>query len=128
MKRRVQIRDIGRSELPVVSPVGPDDLFPLPAPYDKFDEQPGWKELSVEAKGRASCTLDGVVGLSIPSPETPEEERQYVDQFVDGTDAQDRVAGQGVQLAGATHEQHRHQACADRQAHLDRGSVARFRA
>jgi len=84
MSRRVRIRDIGRSELPVVSPVGPDDLFALPAPYDKIDEQPGWKELSEEAKGRMSCTLDGVVGLTIPEPESAEDEQKYVDQFVEG--------------------------------------------
>ncbi len=84
MSRRVEIRDIGRRELPVVSPIGPDDLFPLPAPYDKVEDQPGWKELSKEAKSRMSCTLDGVVGLSIPEPQTPEDEQKYVDQFVDG--------------------------------------------
>jgi Fe-S oxidoreductase len=84
MASRIQIRDISRESTEILSPIGPDDLFPLPAPYDKLEEQPGWKELSEQAKARMGSTLDGVVASGIPNPETPEEEQKYVDQFVEG--------------------------------------------
>ncbi len=84
MATRIQIRDISRDSFEVLSPIGPDDLFPLPPPYDKLEEQPGWKELSETASSRMGSTLDGVVASGIPNPETPEEEQKYVDQFVEG--------------------------------------------
>ena len=84
MSDKVSLKDISRTDLEVLSPIGPDELFPLPAPYDKVEEQPGWKELSDEAKATTACSLDGVAASSIPQPETPEEEQEYVDQFVEG--------------------------------------------
>ena len=84
MSDKTSVKDISRTDLEVLSPIGPDELFPLPAPYDKVEEQPGWKELSDEVKSNTACSLDGVAAASIPKPETPEEEQQYVDQFVEG--------------------------------------------
>ncbi|MFC1662122.1 (Fe-S)-binding protein [Gemmatimonadota bacterium] len=84
MSDNVRVKDIGRKKLEVLSPIGPDDLLPLPPPYDKIEEQPGWKEMSDDAKANTQCTLDGVASTKLPQPETPEEEKGYVDQFVEG--------------------------------------------
>lgn len=83
-KSRVRVKDLARRDLKVLDPIGPDDLFPLPPPYDKVEEQPGWKELSPEARANAVCTLDGIATTKLPSPRTPQEEKKYVDQFVEG--------------------------------------------
>ena len=48
--RKVEIRDIGRTDIPFVSKVGPDDLFPLPAPYDKIEDQPNQPQAHEESK------------------------------------------------------------------------------
>ena len=40
--------DIGKRKNEVLSPIGIEDLEPLPAPYDKVEEEPAWKELSEE--------------------------------------------------------------------------------
>ena len=84
MSDKTSLKDISRTDLEVLSPIGPDELFPLPAPYDKVEEQPGWKELSDEAKASTACSLDGVAAASIPQPETAEEEQEYVEQFLEG--------------------------------------------
>jgi len=84
MATRIQIKDISKDSSEVLSPIGPDDLFPLPPPYDKLEEQPGWKKLSETASSRMGSTLDGVVAAGIPNPETPEEEQKFVDQFAEG--------------------------------------------
>jgi len=83
-KRKIWVKDIARRDLTVLDPIGPDELFPLPPPYDKVEDQPGWKVLSEEAKKNAVCSFDGVATTKLPNPQTPEEEQKYVDQFVEG--------------------------------------------
>jgi Fe-S oxidoreductase len=80
----VRVKDISRADPPVLSPIGPEDLPPLPPPYDRLEDQPGWKELTDQTRERMVCNLDGVVASSLPHPETPEEEQAYVDRFVEG--------------------------------------------
>jgi hypothetical protein len=65
----------------VLSPVVPEDLVPLPPPYDNPADEPAWKELSPEAKERLVCNLDGVVALSVPKPKDEAEEKEYVEKF-----------------------------------------------
>ena len=65
-KRKIWEKDIGRRDLKVLDPVGPDDLFPLPPPYDKVEEQPGWKQLSEDAKANAVCSFDGIATTKLP--------------------------------------------------------------
>ncbi len=84
MSRPLKIRDIGERDQEVLSPVRLEDLPPLPAPYDKLEEQPQWKELSPGAQERMVCNLDGVVALSLPQPQTEEEKQAYVDRFEAG--------------------------------------------
>ncbi len=84
MNARKRVKDIGRREDEVLSPVSVDELMPLPPPYDAFEDQPTWKEISPEARKRMVCNLDGVVALNLPQPETAEEEQDWVDRFAEG--------------------------------------------
>ena len=84
MSTRLQIQDIAKNEDEVLSPVQIDELVPLPPPYDKLEEQPGWKEIKPEIKEQIVCNLDGVVGLSLPQPESEAEKQEYVDKFESG--------------------------------------------
>jgi Fe-S oxidoreductase len=82
MSGRVRIKDIGlRGDQPLAE-IDTDQLIPLPPPYDN----PGGtiQELKPDAAERMVCNLDGVVALSLPHPESPEEERALVDQFAEG--------------------------------------------
>ena len=45
MNDRVTVEDISKRPDDLLSPIGVDDLFPLPPPYDKLEDQPGWKEI-----------------------------------------------------------------------------------
>ena len=58
MSNAVLIKDIGKKQDEVLSPVKLQELVPLPPPYDKLDEQPPWKELPAKAKlGISGCPL-----------------------------------------------------------------------
>jgi Fe-S oxidoreductase len=57
---------------------------PLPPPYDKLDLEPRIKPLSDEMKKKYESDLDGVTALKFPRPETEEEKRKLVGQFLSG--------------------------------------------
>ncbi|HSV96574.1 MAG TPA: (Fe-S)-binding protein [Spirochaetota bacterium] len=84
MKKSLKIRDISLNGDVPVTELKIDEMLPLPPPYDKIEEQPGWKQVTEEQKGRIVCNLDGVVGLSLQKPGNTEEEKKYVDLFVMG--------------------------------------------
>ncbi len=84
MSSRIRVNDIGREPDGLLSEVKVEELIPLPPPYDTLDDQPDWKEITPAARERMVCNLDGVVALSLPRPETEEEERAYVDRFAEG--------------------------------------------
>jgi len=68
----------------MLSELRPDELIPLPPPYDKPEELPSFKQIPEKTKDRVVCNLDGVIASALPHPESPEEEKRYVDLFVDG--------------------------------------------
>ena len=84
MSGHVRVEDISKRPGEVLSPVGPEDLVPLPPPYDKLEDQPVWKELSDNTKENVTCNLDGVVALSLPKPKDEAEEKEYVEKFISG--------------------------------------------
>ena len=84
MSATVRVQDIGKHEGELLSPVELQELVPLPPPYDRLEDQPKWKEISASAKESMVCNLDGVVASSLPQPKDADEERLYVDRFVDG--------------------------------------------
>lgn len=84
MSKVVKINDISKNGDRPLTEVDLQDLVPLPPPYDKLEDQPKWKPLSENAKKDFACELDGVVGLALRRPESAEEEKKIVDQFVEG--------------------------------------------
>ncbi|MGD2069534.1 MAG: (Fe-S)-binding protein, partial [Gemmatimonadota bacterium] len=51
---------------------------------DDPDALPAWKEIGDDTRQRVVCNLDGTIALGLPRPESEEEEKAYVDRFVDG--------------------------------------------
>ncbi len=80
----VSIKKIGTITDGPLSPNEINDLVPLPPPYDRVEEQPGWKKLTKEQEESYACDLDGVTGLSLPKPKDAAEEKRVVEQFVSG--------------------------------------------
>jgi Fe-S oxidoreductase len=60
-----------------------EDLPPLPPPYTNYEETP-ITPLKEEQKKKWEHSLDGVSALTLPRPETPEEEERLVKLFLSG--------------------------------------------
>ncbi|MBC8278384.1 MAG: (Fe-S)-binding protein, partial [FCB group bacterium] len=60
------------------------DLYPLPAPYDKLEDQPGWKKIKEETRDAVENSLDDTIAVGIPKPKSKEEEDKYVAAFLEG--------------------------------------------
>ncbi|MGC8642599.1 MAG: (Fe-S)-binding protein [Isosphaeraceae bacterium] len=84
MKEHLSLADISKRQGELLSPVGPEDLIPLPPPYEEYNVRKEWKELTAEAKERMVCNLDGVIANSLPQPRDAAEEKEYVDRFLAG--------------------------------------------
>ncbi len=79
----MRIKDISKESDQLVR-IDPKDLVPLPHPYDNPEKDPAMRELSQDQKGRYESSLDGVVGVSIPKPQSKAEEELYVRKFLTG--------------------------------------------
>lgn len=60
------------------------DLTPLAPPYDKLEDQPKWAEWKEGVRDRYASTLDDFIAVSLPVPETPEDEQRMIDAFISG--------------------------------------------
>jgi len=60
----------------------PQDFIPLPPPYDKIEEQPGFKKLNDQVKESEVVNLDGVLIGGLPKPKNEKEEEEYVAAFI----------------------------------------------
>lgn len=78
MKKQVLIKDIGNDDA-VLTPFIVEDLERLP----NHEEQP-FKNIKAETKERLDFSLDGFSGLSLPIPQTKEEEERIVKLFLSG--------------------------------------------
>jgi Fe-S oxidoreductase len=84
MKRNLKLTDLSKAGDMQLTEVTINELIPLPPPYDKVGELPGFKRLTKDQRERLVCNLDGVVALALPKPQNNEEEKQVVRQFVSG--------------------------------------------
>ena len=82
MKRNIHIDDFTRSGGQVTE-IDPAELSPLPPPYDKM-EKPPIRKLTEDQRKRMDASLDGVVAIGLTPPQTPEEEKAFVDKFLAG--------------------------------------------
>ncbi len=83
MKNDLKVSDISKKK-DQLSTLELDNLPPLPPPYDRPENLPSWKELTDKARESYECSLDDTVALSIPKPETPEQEEELVKKFLSG--------------------------------------------
>lgn len=84
MAKNVKVKDIGKNPDKQLTHIDPQDLMPLPPPYDKVEEEPRWKEIKPEQKEGVVSNLDDTIALGIPQPKTKEEEEQLVEKFLSG--------------------------------------------
>ncbi len=82
-KNKLKIKDFGK-DTEQLAHVDPQDLIPLPPPYDKIEDEPKWKEIKPETRDEIECTLDDTVAVGVPKPKTPEEEEELVKKFLSG--------------------------------------------
>jgi len=67
-----------------LSEVPPQRLMPLPAPYDDIAKPTPRRVLDRKVLDRIDTSLDGFSALGLSRPQTPEEEQQFVEQFLSG--------------------------------------------
>lgn len=79
----MKIEDISKKSDQLVK-IEPNDLISLPYPYDNPEKDPVMRELSTEQKERYDASLDGVVAVGIPRPQSKEEEKTLVGKFLSG--------------------------------------------
>jgi len=80
---RLTIKDFSKPSEQLAH-VAPEDLYPLPPPYDKLEEQPGFKKLTEDARKRFETTLDDTMVVNVPKPKSKEEEERLVKLFISG--------------------------------------------
>lgn len=82
-KKRTTLKDFSHTEGQLIK-LDSSQFPSLPSPYDKTDEEPTIGTLSEEAQKKYECDLDGVITVKLPRPETEEEKRKLVEQFLSG--------------------------------------------
>jgi Fe-S oxidoreductase len=83
MAKRLRVADIGIPS-PQLAHVNIDDLMPLPPPYDKIEEQPGWKELTEKQRQDYEASLDDTLAVGLLKPKTKQDEEVLVQKFLSG--------------------------------------------
>jgi len=81
-KKSVAISSISKGDGPVTH-VDIRDQPPLPPPYDSPESIPRFKPLTDKARDKY-VVLDDTIALSLPKPETKEEEDALVEKFLSG--------------------------------------------
>ncbi|HET8667137.1 MAG TPA: (Fe-S)-binding protein, partial [Terriglobales bacterium] len=79
----IRLEDISHAVRPLTE-IKPQELMPLPAPYDHPAAQPPRKLLSESTRAQIDTSLDGFSALGIRPPQTLEEERALVNRFISG--------------------------------------------
>lgn len=82
-KGKISVKDFAHKEGQLVE-LDQSGFLRLPPPYDTLDLEPKLSKLSDEAVAKFECDLDGVVAVKFPRPETEEEKRELVSQFLSG--------------------------------------------
>jgi len=82
-KQPKKITDISKKMDQMVM-VDPQDLMPLPPPYDKLEELPGFKKLTEEQRSTLAASYDDTLCIGVPCVESKEEEDRLVQAFISG--------------------------------------------
>jgi len=79
MKSSLELQDISRANGQMTT-VEMSELMDLPLDVAKMP----WKPLTADQQDKYCCLLDDLVVLQIPRPQTPAEEEELVNKFLDG--------------------------------------------
>ncbi|KPK87472.1 4Fe-4S ferredoxin [bacterium SM23_31] len=83
IKKPIKITDISKSKEQLVK-INPQELVPLPPPYDKPDNFPKIKQLTEEQEQQMDSSLDGFVLVGFPKSVSEEQEKKWVEKFLSG--------------------------------------------
>jgi Fe-S oxidoreductase len=83
MSKKVKVADVGKPS-EQLGHVDPAECVKLPPPYDNPENIPEWTPLKDSAKETYESSLDDTIAVSIPKPETKEEEQELVRKFLSG--------------------------------------------
>jgi len=83
--KKLNLIDISQDADAQLTDINIEELIPLPPPYDRVGELPGFQQLTEDQLQRLVCNLDGVVSYAdLPKPENEEEKKKYIKQFLAG--------------------------------------------
>ncbi|ROL58767.1 (Fe-S)-binding protein, partial [Bacteroidetes/Chlorobi group bacterium ChocPot_Mid] len=83
VRKDIKVKDLSKGNEPLIE-LDPQDFSPLPPPYDKLEDLPGFKRLKEAEKKENVVNLDGVLIGGLPVPKSKEEEEKYVEAFIRG--------------------------------------------
>ena len=83
-RKRVRISDMSREDRTVLTHVENEDLMPLPPPFDHPSKDRAWTPLSPQVVEKYECGLDDTCAVSLPRPQSKEEEQELVGKFIAG--------------------------------------------
>ena len=79
---RVRIKDLGKKTEQLIT-LDPDKIAKLPYPYEDWVDPP-YPEITEAKRKTTDVSLDGVLNVPIPIPETEEEKEHLVAKFLEG--------------------------------------------
>jgi len=82
-RKKAKIEDISKPSDKLTS-VDPAECIPLRAPYDAPGAVPEFAPLADNAKEQYESSLDDTIAVSVPKPQTREEEQELVRKFLSG--------------------------------------------
>ena len=83
MKKKVKMSDMSKPSRQVVE-LGTEDFMPLPYPYDQPGSEPEFKQLTDKQREEYESSIDGVLNVAIPKPQSKEEEEEIIKKFLAG--------------------------------------------
>lgn len=83
IKEKISLKDMSSREKQLAE-LTPEQLVPLPYPYDKVSEEPRMKSLTPAQKESLESSLDGVSAIGIRKTDSVEEQEEYVKKFISG--------------------------------------------
>jgi hypothetical protein len=75
MKQPKSVKDIAKNPGEPLAQIVPTEQVPLPPPFDDFNEEPKYAEISDEAREKYESDLDDTMVLSIPKPKDARRRR-----------------------------------------------------
>ncbi|MBN1211319.1 MAG: (Fe-S)-binding protein [candidate division Zixibacteria bacterium] len=82
MSRLIKVKDISKKTDRLYT-LDPKDLPKLPYPYEDWEDPPYPEVAEIKRKGK-DISLDGILNVPVPAPETDEEKERLVAKFLEG--------------------------------------------